>query len=382
MIIYKYGFCSPWCKGSIVPNAMLIALPSAILGVVIHDLQAAAEREAWDFDWGHEAFNISPAAYGGFLSVLGFLVIYRTSGAHARFVTGSHAVSEMVAAYFDSASTLIAFMKGTKKDPKVVKEFQFTIIRLYSLLNALCYVKMEGDEISDSRLRSLEVIDMEGLDKGTIKALDDDHTHMVEHVYCWILAMVSDAVSTNLIVAPPPMSNRILAKLSEGLAKMETCRKIALVPFPFPYAQATLWLLMVHYIVAPLVMCRLAPTSFTVFVFTFFQVFMMWSLILISWQLENPFGEDANDLPTAKNQQAFNERLRILVKPSAFVHTPYFTKGLHKHDSHKMNSLYEFFGAVDEELLPGASEDGSSCRDLESGETESFLTPRGRTEWS
>merc|ERR1719272_2629382 len=97
------------------------------------------------------------------------------------------------AAYFDSASTLIAFMKGTKKDPKVVKEFQFIIIRLYSLLNALCYVKMEGDEISDSRLRSLEVIDMEGLDNGTIKALDDDHTHMVEHVYCRILAMVTDA---------------------------------------------------------------------------------------------------------------------------------------------------------------------------------------------
>ena len=49
---------------------------------------------------------------GGFLSVLGFLVIFRTSGAHARFVTGSHAASEMAAAYFDSASTLMCFLKA------------------------------------------------------------------------------------------------------------------------------------------------------------------------------------------------------------------------------------------------------------------------------
>eukprot|EP00428_Durinskia_dybowskii_P056639 CAMPEP_0170324652 /NCGR_PEP_ID=MMETSP0116_2-20130129/63169_1 /TAXON_ID=400756 /ORGANISM="Durinskia baltica, Strain CSIRO CS-38" /LENGTH=304 /DNA_ID=CAMNT_0010577641 /DNA_START=57 /DNA_END=969 /DNA_ORIENTATION=- len=49
---------------------------------------------------------------------------------------------------------------------------------------------------------------------------------------------------------------------------------------------------------------------------TFVQVFVLWSLNAIATELENPFGEDVNDLPAQQMQQEMNQRLLLLIRPS------------------------------------------------------------------
>jgi hypothetical protein len=49
--------------------------------------------------------------------------------------------------------------------------------------------------------------------------------------------------------------------------------------------------------------------------FSFILVFSLWSLELISVQLENPFGLDSNDIDGMSMQLDFNTHLRLLIRP-------------------------------------------------------------------
>jgi hypothetical protein len=264
----------------------------------------------------------------------------------------------MQCAYFDAVCAVCCFLKGSNKDPKVVRRFQRDIIRLFSLINALCYSKLEGPDPSDLRLATLQVIDLDGLDARSMAALKENKHHMVMVVYCWIQSMVTDALNNEIINVTPPVSARIFAKLSEGLLKFENCRQVANIPFPYPYAQITLWLLVAHLVLCPFFMCHLvtdAKNNYqSIFLFTFLQVFLLWSIVLISSELENPFGEDANDLPITKNQDNFNDRLLILSKNSVIGHSPHFRTSAGFTAAGDENSLENLMEAI-------ASDSESDC---------------------
>jgi len=294
-------------------------------------------ERVWGLGWGIEATAIHPSAYGSFLGVLGFLVIFRTSGAYGRFIKGAHDVDAMKVAYFEVAVFVTSFLKLSKKEPAAKKKFHYDIIRLLSLLNALCYSKL-GDraKTTETRLASLQVIDLDSLDADSLDALKDEKKHQVLLVYTWIHSMITDAFcdgEVKMIPVPAPVCGQILAKLSGGYEKFEDCRQTALVPFPFPYAQSTLWLLVLHWFVCPFAMCHLVAkvegenNRFgSVFLFTLLQVFLLWSMVLTAAQLENPFGEDPNDLDLAGDQDTFNTRLAELTMPCIQVKPSYSTK--------------------------------------------------------
>jgi len=371
MIRYTYGFCSPWCAGSVIPKSVLYALPSGILGYVMKVLQI---NNTWGYGWGQHTFKISGPAYAGFVSVLGFLVVFRTSGAYQRFVHGSQSVNEMSTAFFDAASAMICFTKGSKANPKAVEDFRQVIVRLMSLLSALCYVKMAGlEETSQLRLSRLHVIDLGGLDATTLAALKEDNEHMVDMLYCWIKSLVAEAVNNHILVVQPPMASEMLVKLDDGLSKFEHCRIIAQIPFPFPYAQSTLWLLIVNMVVTPLVMCNWAHRAAAVAMFTFVQIFMFWCMILISWQLENPFGEDANDLPLTQHQKTFNARLKLLLKPSLSSHRPFYSK--QRDAAVDITCLQDFFDVVVDDDEEGYSSlDATAYEEDDDGDLGSSVT--------
>jgi hypothetical protein len=93
--------------------------------------------------------------------------------------------------------------------------------------------------------------------------------------------------------------------------------KICLHPFPFPYAQATLVLLLLHWCIMPFVATQWAQEPVLAGIFGFLVPFIFWSLFGIGTELENPFGDKANDMPAHELQTAMNLRLHMLLSSEA-----------------------------------------------------------------
>jgi len=83
--------------------------------------------------------------------------------------------------------------------------------------------------------------------------------------------------------------------------------------------QATEMLLVSHWFLIPFLMCVWVTSPIWTGILTFVQVAFFWSLNSIATELENPFGEDTNDLPAQAMQQDFNQELLLLLRPSTSI---------------------------------------------------------------
>merc|ERR1712232_1434683 len=92
--------------------------------------------------------------------------------------------------------------------------------------------------------------------------------------------------------------------------------RIAETPFPFPYTQVCDTVLMLHWMLLPLVTSVWVTNPVWAATFCFIQVFILWSLTFTAVEIENPFGQDANDISGRELQDGFNKKLRLLVSQS------------------------------------------------------------------
>ena len=132
------------------------------------------------------------------------------------------------------------------------------------------------------------------------------------------------------------------------MAEFHDAQLISMWPFPFPYAQLSLLLTVLHMMISPLIMVPalgmvygLQPTSdglqrssdgvgvperfatevqYTRWVWsacflTCVSVVSVVALNIISLELENPFGEDHNDLPANEVHDHFRDSLLVLSDP-------------------------------------------------------------------
>jgi len=90
-------------------------------------------------------------------------------------------------------------------------------------------------------------------------------------------------------------------------------KKIVDTRFPFPYAQIIGMLLIINSVLTPVMMAQLVPEPVWAAIFSFVPVFGAFSLNFIAIELENPFGNDPNDLPLVKFQQEMNNSLMMLL---------------------------------------------------------------------
>jgi len=115
----------------------------------------------------------------------------------------------------------------------------------------------------------------------------------VATVMYWIIWDLADAMRH--IDVAPPIQSRMYQELSNGMLGFNNCLKIADVPFPLPFAQL-LGLLLASFSV-------LIPVYVVVFtgglvgpILCFFLYACLWCLNEVAKELENPFGEDVNDI--------------------------------------------------------------------------------------
>jgi len=138
----------------------------------------------------------------------------------------------------------------------------------------------------------------------------------VELLVQWINQTIVDGVSSGMLNIAPPLLTRAFQELSNGMVAFRGAIRISTIPFPFPYAQTCDILLILHWLSTPLVVAQWVSSAWSGLIFSFLAVFIYWCLNMIALELENPFGNDPNDIDAGIMQQELNRHLALLLQPS------------------------------------------------------------------
>mmetsp|Transcript_97157 Transcript_97157/g.299451 ORF Transcript_97157/g.299451 Transcript_97157/m.299451 type:complete len:265 (+) Transcript_97157:349-1143(+) len=195
-------------------------------------------------------------------------------------------------------------------------EFRQTVIALTSLMNAVALMELAGLRALREFALELEVIGWEDFDEETQDTVRQSE-QKVALVFFWLQSLVAQAVDDGVLNVPPPLLSRSFAELGSGMVHFENACKLTDAPFPLYYTQATIWLLVMHWVLTPLTVLTWTHRPSLAFCFSFLMVAAFWSLFFISELLEEPFGEDDTDIDVASLQQHSNERLTLLLSPEA-----------------------------------------------------------------
>jgi len=114
-----------------------------------------------------------------FVTFTSLVIAFRTSEALTRYTDGAKLIHTLSASWFDAGSALLAFAKVSdaydqgRKDE--VEAFKETLVRLISLLSALCFDTLQGSDGRQALLAKERVVQMlqEKTDKELGTALRD-----------------------------------------------------------------------------------------------------------------------------------------------------------------------------------------------------------------
>merc|ERR1719424_1497444 len=113
----------------------------------------------------------SGTAWSNFTFVLGFLIVFRTQQAYARFWEGGTLMQRVRGEWFNAASGLVAFMSQKPEKAHMVEVWMHTLVRFVSMLN--CAALQQVAEMADE---CFEIIDNDGMDVESLRflALSED----------------------------------------------------------------------------------------------------------------------------------------------------------------------------------------------------------------
>eukprot|EP00927_Polykrikos_kofoidii_P008018 TRINITY_DN13320_c0_g2_i1.p1 TRINITY_DN13320_c0_g2~~TRINITY_DN13320_c0_g2_i1.p1 ORF type:complete len:643 (+),score=105.28 TRINITY_DN13320_c0_g2_i1:76-2004(+) len=305
----------PRLQGSVFIRSCWFAIPASLISfvfvildlyIVPNFLETLGIRDMKESQLWHASTGI-----------LFMLLSFRTNRAMARFWEGTSLLHQMRGEWFDSVSCCVTFSRGAcKSKPREVEDFRHTIVRLMSLCHGSALEEIAGDTSE-----SIPTIDSLGLDNATLHHLQsckDEHDfNRVEVLLHLIQSMITVGLDDGILKIPPPILSRVYQTLSRGFVNLLNAKKIKDTRFPFPYAQLIAGLLLINVVVAPMVIAALLTHPVWCPLFTFMATFAMFALNFVGVELENPFGDDDNDLPLDHFQSEMNKCLIMLLHENA-----------------------------------------------------------------
>lgn len=294
--------------GSVFPKAFLIATPCALLCGILNLLTFS-----WEVISPPDHTTSVTTFWTTFVSLVGFLVVFRTSQAYNRFWEGYSTLTTMGVEWLDACSAVFSFCKDSQDSLKAIK-FQNILVRLFSMLHASALQEI-GDDREEAAL-TFPLMDPEGIDLQSLDSIEACE-HRAELIYQWIQQLIVEAQRTKILNIPPPILTRAFHELGLGMSAFQHALKIHNVPFPFAYSQTCFWLLGIHWIFVPFIVMQWTRSPYWAFVFGFIQTVLLWALNFIACELENPFGLDAHDVEREQLQIDMNLKLRILLTSAA-----------------------------------------------------------------
>jgi len=312
MIEYEAGslgiFFAFSLRGSVLPKSFGFAVVCAALTVFLHwILSETGQKDS--FDIGSKGTTVVSM----FTFVLGFLLVFRTQQAYSRWWEGGSLLQELRGEWFNAYSCLLAFGNTAPEKKMEVQKFNHQLARMVSMLHGASLA-----QVCSMNVKQFEVLDLEDFDVDSLAFLDTtwDSTEVALQ---WVQRLIGEADERKTIKVAPPILSRVYNQLGSGIVKLSRARKIAKFPIPFPFAQMVTIMLLTHWIMAAIVCATSIESRVWSGVLSFAVVISFWSMNYIALELEDPFGDDANDLPLLDMQSDLNSSLCALLAAPAMA---------------------------------------------------------------
>jgi putative membrane protein len=291
-------------RGSVLPRASCFAFCSAALALLLKLLEQSDVLKI------HASKLVSDnAAFAMYTTTLAFLLVFRTGKCYSRFWHCATSCCTLRAQWIEAASSLICFTFMSTAREFDIEAFKKSVVSLTSLLHAAAL-----GHVCSCSLERFEVIGWNSLDVKFRSLLAQQSLRgRVDLVYMWLNGLVVKHIKNGLLNIPPPILSRVFQEMEKGMVEYNQVLEVMTIPFPFPYAQTSYFLLILFQLFAPFAMCSWTDHWVSCTFLTFITVMCLTSLEIISTELENPFGHDDNDLPVAAFQDAINETLTLVL---------------------------------------------------------------------
>jgi len=287
-------------RGSTIPKVFRWSIPSSISAC------------AWWYIFKYfdledvEITKVETTAMAIFFSAIGFLLVFRTAQANARFSDGAVACLKVRGNWYYAASSMVAFCSEDPTKQKEVDDCVNLIVRLMSLMYACCL-----ENFSSVPRMSLDNFGHEALDKRSLEYLQNEE-FKVEVIMQWLQQIIVRAMDSKIIDIPPPILTRVFHELSMGMDAINQAQRLAAIPFPMPYAQLQ-WVLLVTFTIGAPPVLALYANVWQACMYAFVGTTVYWCIHYVSVEIEMPFGTDENDLPLQEFQEDMNRRLITLL---------------------------------------------------------------------
>jgi len=256
--------------------------------------------------------------WSGYTFVLGFLVVFRNNQAYSRFWEGATLISQVRGEWFNAVSSLFAFTSRKPEKAEQVYAFRQLLIRLASMMYCAALQQVCDTDADDS----LQILDTEGIAPGHLEFLEAANDQC-EVLVQWVQQLIIESHDAGVVEVPPPILSRAFQELSRGIVTLNNARKIKDIPFPFPYAQMLVCMLVVHWLVTPMLASLVIESWWWAAIMSFLVTGSFWTLMHIAMEIDQPFGADANDLPIKAMMKDYNRSLLSLLN-SATQKSPTF----------------------------------------------------------
>merc|ERR1719324_39834 len=99
------------------------------------------------------------------MTLISFLVVFRTSQAVSRFNRGSSLLATMTSDFFNAASYVTSLSRASKRGQDERRVFLHTVTRVFSALNQLCQNELGQREETERHELEGNLIDVRGIDE-------------------------------------------------------------------------------------------------------------------------------------------------------------------------------------------------------------------------
>lgn len=230
------------------------------------------------------------------------------------FWEGTDLGYQLVGDLSDGCSDLIAYCEGSKLEDEEVQAFQHLLIRLASLLSAVCFAELMGGGIAyedptvPTKFLEYELIDFSGLDDDTRQFMLDGQGSP-EIIYQWIQIAICRANNMGTFGVPPPVLTRAYQDLGLSMIRFHQAQKIVEVPFPLPYVVALQLLLITHWVMTPIVCSGWTDYTAWAVMFALTNTLSLWFFVGVAMEMDSPFKQAMFAIDSKALQRHLNHRL-------------------------------------------------------------------------
>eukprot|EP00928_Gymnodinium_smaydae_P021120 TRINITY_DN1821_c0_g2_i1.p1 TRINITY_DN1821_c0_g2~~TRINITY_DN1821_c0_g2_i1.p1 ORF type:complete len:502 (-),score=44.77 TRINITY_DN1821_c0_g2_i1:275-1780(-) len=295
--------------GSLAPRALTMAIPNAAITFLFATLLMQPDHDEFNIGGAGRDDDTSRSALmttSAFTSVMIFILYNRSNTAYDRWWEGGTLLQKTRGEWFNAYSSIMAFTSTKPELKEQVESYQHLLARLMSLLMC-CGLQ----QVSPNRDRSFEIIDLEGIEPESMEFLNAA-PDKVEIILQWIQRSMILHMQTGVLPVAPPILSRAFQEVSRGIVNLQNARKIADFPYPYPLAQVSMILQLLHYAIVPVIGALALPRMWAVF-YSFFSIFVLWCIHFNALDLEFPFGTRVNDLPMNEMQSDWNKSICTLL---------------------------------------------------------------------